>query len=178
MKKSAVVLFLLSSAAFGQTRGRLMDYALILADPPAARNTHSRVELAGPAARQSLERIRSAQSAVVAELKRRHVAVTGMGQILVNAVFVSATRDTAAQLGSIPGVARVVQAPPLHMDLNRALDLQNVSAAWSAVGGASNAGAGIKIGIIDSGLDINHPGFQDPSLTPPAGFPKGDPNFT
>src|SRR5207248_2522701 len=49
---------------------------------------------------------------------------------------------------------------------------------WSALGGVSSAGAGIKIGIIDSGIDQSHPGFQDASLTAPAGFPKGDANFT
>src|SRR5689334_3950135 len=102
MRKTAVVLFLLSFAAYGQTHGRLLDYALILVDPPVARNTHSRLELGGTAARQNLGRIRTAQSGVMTELKRRHVAVTGTGQILVNAVFVSATRDTAAQLSGIP----------------------------------------------------------------------------
>ena len=56
--------------------------------------------------------------------------------------------------------------------MDRAAGLVNAQTAWSAVGGASNAGAGIRIGIIDSGIDQNHPGFQDSSLTPPAGFPK------
>jgi uncharacterized protein (TIGR03437 family) len=178
MRKVVLVLFLLVFTAFSQSRGRLADYALILTDAPVAQNTHSRVALRSPDSQRYLERIRSAQSGVRAELKRRGVPVTGAGQILVNAVFVAATRETAAQLGNIPGVAYVVPAPPLHMDLNRALDLQNVPAAWSAVGGASNAGAGIKIGIIDSGIDVNHAGFQDPSLTPPSGFPKGDANYT
>jgi uncharacterized protein (TIGR03437 family) len=44
----------------------------------------------------------------------------------------------------------------------------NVPKAWDALGGAGQAGAGIRIGIIDSGIDQNHPGFQDASLTPPA----------
>ncbi|HLK69238.1 MAG TPA: S8 family serine peptidase [Bryobacteraceae bacterium] len=178
MKRAALVLSLLVFAAFGQTRSRLLDYALVLTDPPVAQNTHSRVALAGPAAQRQLSRIRQAQSGVRAELQRRKIPVAGSVQLLVNAVFVSATRETAAQLSAIPGVAHVVPTRPLHMDLNRALDLQNVPAAWTAVGGASNAGAGIKIGVIDSGMDVNHPGFQDPSLTPPAGFPKGDANYT
>ncbi|MBZ5619542.1 MAG: S8 family serine peptidase [Acidobacteriia bacterium] len=178
MKQVFLVLFLVVFTAFAQTRSRLADYALILADPPVAQKTHSRVALRGPEAQADLQRIRNAQGGVLAELQRRKVQVTGAGQILVNAVFVTASRETAAQLRDIPGVAYVVPAPPLHMDLNRALDLENVPAAWSAVGGASNAGAGIKIGIIDSGLDLNHPGFKDPSVTPPPGFPKGDTNYT
>ncbi|HUO98461.1 MAG TPA: S8 family serine peptidase, partial [Rhizomicrobium sp.] len=109
---------------------------------------------------------------MIAELQRRKIPVHWSGQMLVNAITVTATPETAAELRNIPGVAHVVATPPLYMDLDTALDLTNVSAAWSLLGGPSNAGAGMKIGIIDSGIDQNHPGFQDPSLTPPAGFPK------
>ena len=178
MKKAVWVVFILASMAFSQTRRRLADYAVILEDPPVAQKVQSRVALRSPEAMAHLQRIQIAQGGVMAELQRRKVAVTGANQVLVNAVFVSVSPETAAQLRGIPGVAHVVPAPRLKRDLNTALDLQNVSAAWSAVGGASNAGAGVKIGIIDSGIDQNHPGFQDNSLTPPAGFPKGDTAFT
>ena len=60
----------------------------------------------------------------------------------------------------------------MHRKLNKALDLVNASGAWSALGGPNNAGAGIKIAILDSGIDETHPGFQDRSLTTPPGFPK------
>ncbi len=39
------------------------------------------------------------------------------------------------------------------------------------MGGVSNAGKGIKIGIIDTGIDQTHPALQDPTLQTPAGFP-------
>ena len=49
----------------------------------------------------------------------------------------------------------------------------NAPAAWSLVGGQSKAGAGIKIGILDTGIDQNHPAFQDSSLAfPNSSFPK------
>src|SRR5262249_50297387 len=82
------------------------------------------------------------------------------------------------QLRTIPGVSYVVRVPRIKPDLDRALELQKVTAAWSASGGAANAGAGIKIGIIDSGIDQNHPGFRDSSLSPPPGFPKGETAYT
>ena len=174
----AILLFLVVFAAFSQTRSHPADYALLLADPPVARTSPSRLALQSVAATARVQSLRTAQASVLTELARRKVTVRGSSQILVNAIFVSATRDTAAQLLAIPGVVHVVPLPRLKRDLNTALGMENVSAAWSALGGATNAGAGIKIGIIDSGIDQNHPGFIDPTLTPPAGFPKGDPNFT
>lgn len=163
--------------SFGQSLPHRGEYALVLQDAPVARNTHSRAEWIGPAAQARLQAVRKAQAPVLAELQRRSVPVTYASQLLVNAVFVRTDSRTAAQLSKLPGVLRVQYLPPVTRDLNTALGLENVSAAWSAVGGASNAGAGVKIGIIDTGIDQGHPGFQ--SSTPlPAGFPKGDSNYT
>jgi minor extracellular serine protease Vpr len=49
--------------------------------------------------------------------------------------------------------------------------VMNAPAAWAALGGIDNAGAGMKIGIIDTGIDQNHPALSDPTLPIPTGFP-------
>ena len=167
-------LLLLASAAFGQTPSRLVDYALVLEDPPVARKVASRAALHGAVAQAQLQRIRSAQSGVLAELARRKVKVISTAQTLLNAVFVTATREEAAQLAGMPGVVRVVHLPRYKPALDKAVGLVNIPRGRRR----RNGGAGIKIGIIDTGIDQNHPGFQDPSLTPPSGFPKGDANYT
>lgn len=160
---SRILLFLaFLGTGFALPRG---EYALILSDAPAG------------VKKAQLDVVRNAQTPVLAELRRRKITVNYASQVLVNAVFVNTDRATAAELRTIPGVAQVEFVPPVKRDLNTALNLENVSAAWSAVGGAANAGAGIKIGIIDSGIDQNHPGFQS-SVKTPAGFPKGDSNYT
>ena len=41
------------------------------------------------------------------------------------------------------------------------LSLINANEAWTAVGGAANAGAGVKVAVIDSGIDASHPCFDD-----------------
>lgn len=178
MPRLLLVLILLGGVSFVHSRSHVGEYALILQDSPVAQTVTSRAELHHASAQRQLVKIRGAQSSVLAELKRRHVAVQWAGQILSNAIYVRTTLETAVQLGSIPGVAHVLYVPPLKRDLTTALNLMNIPQAQNALGGSASAGAGIKIAVIDSGIDQTHPGFQDSSLTPPAGFPKGDSNFT
>ena len=64
--------------------------------------------------------------------------------------------------------------PPLKRQLDRAVDLVRAPAAWESMGGETNAGAGMKIGIVDTGIDQTHPMFSDSGFTAPAGFPKFD----
>jgi uncharacterized protein (TIGR03437 family) len=177
MKPFAVTL-LLTIAAFGQTRSRRADYALVLEDPPVAQKVQSRAALQSQAAQAHRQVIRTAQSAVLSELTRRKVPVTATADLLVNCVFVRATSAQAAALAAIPGVKRVQYLPPAKPALTTAGGLINLNAAWTAVGGSSSAGAGIKIGVIDTGIDQTHPGFQDSGFQAPSGFPKGNSGYT
>ena len=80
--------------------------------------------------------------------------------------------ERAAELMQLPGVVAVhaVRRIPLHLD--HALPLHKVLDAWAALPlGKDSAGAGIRIGMIDTGIDVNNPGFSDP-LPALDGFPK------
>ena len=176
--KRISVLLLLVTAAFAQTRSRLAEYALVLEDPPVAQKAQSRVALQSAAAQAHLQKVRGAQSRVLAELATRKVRVTSTSQTLVNAIFVRVAPEQAAALKNIPGVKWIQYLPPSKPMLNAAVNLVGVPAAWSAIGGSANAGAGVKIGIIDTGIDQNHPGFKDTGFTAPSGFPTGDTAYT
>jgi minor extracellular serine protease Vpr len=169
MARSLGVFLLLPAAVFGQARTRPVDYALILEDAPAAQR-------ATRAAR--LPRIQRAHRTLRAELERRQIPVHAATQLLANAIFVTVPPDREDELRALPGVRRIQALPRLVPALDRALDLVNAPAAWSILGGKDKAGAGVKIGIIDSGIDQTHPGFQDSTLSPPDGFPKGEADFT
>ena len=162
---------------FAQAGEPVADYAVVLRDVPAASRVSARAELRGEAAQAYVRQIRGAQSAVEAELRHRNIAVAGSDQVLANVIFVTTTPDAAKELLSLPGVVHVVHLPRFKRALNTAADLVNAQAGWNASGGA-NAGAGVRIGIIDSGIDNTHAAFQDSSLTPPPGFPVGDTSYT
>src|ERR1039457_5757544 len=155
---------------FGQyARNR---YALILQDEPVASRFTTREQLHSAAADGYRRQLAQRQSAVHQELPRRGVPIISSVSEVLNAVFVSAPAERAAELAAIPGVLGVRPMRQMHLELNKATQLMNAPAAWNLVGGQSKAGAGIKIGILDTGIDQNHPAFQDSSLAFPSGFPK------
>ncbi|MCL5745007.1 MAG: hypothetical protein M1541_13960, partial [Acidobacteria bacterium] len=163
----------LSLAASVRDNPPARRWALILEDPGvAATVAGTSNSLRTAAATPVSARIAAAQRKLRAALAERNFVVTGAVQILMNAVFVEAAPGRVSTLRSLPGVRNVVPLRRLRQKLNTAIDLVNVRGAWSAVGGMQNAGAGVKIGVIDTGIDQNHPAFLDGSLAPPAGFPK------
>ena len=156
--------------AFGQVFSN--QYAAFLSDAPVAQRFVGREAARSTAAESYRRQISSSQAALRRQLESRHFTIADSVDTILNAVFVETTPDRVAELKSMPGVVDVVRMPLLHLELNRATQLMNAPAAWNALGGQSNAGLGMKIGIIDTGIDQTHPAFQDASLTRPAGFPK------
>ena len=169
-----LILLANSGLSFG-AEGRSNDYAVVLSEPPLAVKAASREALRGTLANSLAIPIRKEQELLGFELRSRNIAPLGFSQLLLNAAFISATPDQARALSKLPYVRYVVLVPPMKPHLDRALDLIRASGAWTAAGGMGNAGAGTKIGVIDSGIDNTHAAFQDDSLPIPAGFPKGRP---
>ena len=165
-------------AAVLEGRVRLENYALILRDEPVAERIRTRAELHSAGARRQRQTIAAAQRRLRAELARRRVAVLGATQVLLNAVYVRIPAERARELAALAGVEAVTPLAHVHRQLDQAAPLMGVPEAWNALGGVSNAGAGVKIGVIDTGIDLNHAAFQDASLSVPDGFPKGDAAFT
>lgn len=157
-------------ALFSAERGT-GRYAVMLTDPPVAQRFASVKGGTSTAGRSYRQQILANQASLRQELQKRNIRVTGAAQTLLNAVFVAASSSQAAQLRALPGVKAVVPLHRFRLRLDRAVQLVNAPAAWAQLGGTQNAGAGVKIAIIDTGIDQTHPGFQDSSLTPPAGFP-------
>jgi minor extracellular serine protease Vpr len=91
---------------------------------------------------------------------------------LVNAVSVEARGTEIAALSALPGVKRVELVREFHKLLDSSVPLINAPAMWERLGGPSNAGAGVKIAILDTGIDITNPLFSDAGYHAPSGFPR------
>ena len=149
-------------------------YALILSDAPVLTQPRATRQSAATAQAVARNRVQSAQSLVRNELGARNIRITGAATDVLNAVFVAAPASRVSELQNLPGVTAVIPLRRRKMLLNSATQLLNSTAAWQVVGGLNNAGAGIKIAILDTGIDQTHPMLQDSSLAIPAGFPKCD----
>jgi len=104
--------------------------------------------------------------------------VTGEFDVSLNAVAVQLNGATLTQIAAAPQVRHAeYQGLYRPIDANDP-DLNLISAiqAWAQAGGAANAGRGVKVAIVDTGIEISHPCFSD------AGYPTqpqlGDHTFT
>ena len=104
--------------------------------------------------------------------------ITSEMDIAVHAVGVELNGTTLATLRTAPMVRYVelqgIFRSVAHDDPD--LSLIHANEAWTAVGGAANAGAGVKVAVIDSGIDATHPCFDDTGY--PAQPQLGDTSLT
>jgi minor extracellular serine protease Vpr len=134
--------------------------------------------------RQAVKSERAALAQIRNDFKRwlsanaPKVQITGSYDIAIHAVSVKLNGTSLTKIRTAPQVVSAslesVFRPLAHEDPD--LTLVRAQEAWNAVGGPANAGQGVKVAVIDSGIDITHPCFND------AGYPSnaqlGDPDLT
>ncbi len=127
---------------------------------------HYVVELAGPAAAA-----RPAKRAVRRALAVQRVEILESVSTVAHALLVRAPADGLAELAATPGVARIYPVYYLRRTVDRALTLHKITEGAQRLG-IPAPGAGVKIAILDTGIDPEHPAFRDPSLAMPEGYPR------
>ncbi len=96
---------------------------------------------------------------------------------LLNGLSLEMPDGVASRIRSMPEVLAIVPNRKYDYFLTKSNDLMNAPLAWQLSGGETRAGQGIKIGIIDTGIDHTHVMFNDEGYELPPGFPLGDTAF-
>jgi subtilisin family serine protease len=170
--------------------GVLADHAIItLQDQPlASYDGHlpgyartmplpgQRLDLNSQAAQAYSSHLTSGRESAKGWLKNNMVTVQVVDEysIVLNAIAVKLNGNAMNGLLNAPGATFVSRDYLYQLEMNRSPTLIGAPTLWTAVGGQGNAGAGVKIGIIDTGIDQTHPFLTDNSLVVPSGFPKCD----
>jgi subtilisin family serine protease len=97
-------------------------------------------------------------------------------RLVANGVSVVLPEAQVPTLRKLDGVRDVFSSSGYGVQLDSTPQQIGANALWGP--GLSTAGQGVKIGIIDSGVDNSHPFFNPAGYTMPAGFPKGQRRFT
>jgi subtilisin family serine protease len=96
--------------------------------------------------------------------------------VVLNGFAVVVPQPDVPRLGRVPGVAQVWPNITYHELLDRTPQLIGAPTLWGPT--LATAGEGMKIGIIDDGIDQTHPFFSPAGFTYPPGFPKGQTAYT
>jgi subtilisin family serine protease len=96
--------------------------------------------------------------------------------VVANGFAVVVPRADVGRLSRVPGVAKVWPTVTYHPLLDRTPQLIGAPSLWGPT--LATAGEGMKIGIIDDGIDQTHPFFSPAGFAYPPGFPKGQTAYT
>jgi subtilisin family serine protease len=161
---------LVAFCAGAQSPGRALagprtEVVVTLESPPLARN--------GSAAR-----IRSEQT----RFERAFARAVPTGTIhwryrlVANGMAVVVPRGALPLVAVLDGVRDVHPSATYRSRLDRSVPQIGAPRLWAP--GLQNAGAGIKIGIIDDGVDQTHAFFSPAGYQMPVGYPRGQIGFT
>jgi len=97
-------------------------------------------------------------------------------RLVANGFSVSVPSSQVAGLRALPGVREVLPSATYGPQLDRTPQQIGAPALWGPT--LDTAGQGMKIGIIDSGVDASHAFFNPTGYAMPPGFPRGQRRFT
>src|SRR5262249_35860617 len=137
-----------------------------------------RLDLSSPTSVAYLRRLDTAQRAVAARIRHAipSARIRWRYQVVLDGLAVDLPRRAVARLSRIRGVASV--APGTGYTVRDAASAAAVNAPFLWTPTSSTPGQGLKIGIIDDGIDETHPFFSPAGYTMPPGFPKGNRRYT
>ena len=137
----------------------------------------SRLNTASSSSKAYLARVAALQRVAAREI---HASVPSarLGdrfQVVLNGITINLPVTRLPELAALPGIANVYPSRRFTLHTNRSPAVIGVPSFSAATG---TAGQGVKIGIVDDGVDQTNPYLDPAGFTYPAGFPKGQTRFT
>ncbi|MEP6918767.1 MAG: S8 family serine peptidase, partial [Acidobacteriota bacterium] len=83
-------------------------------------------------------------------------------QVVLNAVSMIVPQESVQDLKRMPGVKGVYPDSKQQLQTMQSPAYISAPALWAQLGGQSNAGEGVVIGVLDSGVWPEHPSLADP----------------
>src|SRR5262245_44079636 len=142
-----------------------------------AAGSSQRLNVHSSASQAYLRRIDAEQSAAVAKLRSAipSARVSWHYQAVLNGMAVSIPAAKLPQLSRQSYIGRVWPSYTYHLSLNRSPNVIGTDVFRAATG---LSGEGMKIGVVDDGIDNTNPFLSGSAFAMPPGFPQGDTRYT
>jgi minor extracellular serine protease Vpr len=165
-------------------RGRVTVLVGLAAPPLAQYNRNlfsterrTKLNVRSTSSRRYLARLAREQQAAVRTLKRAipTARVSYRYRVVLNGFAVSLPVKKLPQLVRLSPVRKVYASVRYTLDTNKSPAVIGADTLWAATG---DRGDGVKIGIVDDGVDETNPFFSPAGFSYPAGFPRGGKKWT
>ena len=165
-------------------RGRVTVIVGLRSEPLAAYNRNlfsatrrAKLDVRSRSSRRYLARLAREQRAAVRILKRAipSARVSYRYRVVLNGFAVTVPYRKLPTLVRLAPVTKVYATARYQLDTNRSPAVIGADALWAATG---DRGEGVKIGVVDDGVDETNPFFDPTGFTYPPGFPKGARKWT
>jgi subtilisin family serine protease len=169
--KSTIQLQDLSSASLARSRDELVSVIVKLEDAPLATFAGAqKLDVASAESRAYLDYLQVQQEGFISAAKSSlsDMRVTHRYDVILGGVSMLVPASQVDILSRLPGVVAVYPDEELQIDTDSSPEFIGADTLWSQVGGQGNAGEGIVVGVLDTGIWPEHPSFSDPD---PAGSP-------
>jgi subtilisin family serine protease len=141
-------------------KNRQLDVMVELADQPVAALVGDATDNGTTATKGQRDtwrgQIKANQTPVVDGVRRNGGVVVSQMQDAYNGVHAHVSAGSVAAIEALPGVVGVHLVPVYKPALTHSVPYVGAPAAWSATG---QTGAGVKIAVIDTGVDFYHADF-------------------
>jgi subtilisin family serine protease len=169
----------------GQARGRVTVLVGLRLPPLAQRygpglfafGPRKKLDVASSASQAYLARLSRAQE-VAARAIRRAVPSARISyhyRTVLDGLSVGLRYRDLPRLLRVGAVQKVYPSVAYHLDTNRSPSVIRADTFWATTGGR---GQGVKIGVVDDGVDETNPFFNPAGFSYPPGFPKGGKKWT
>ncbi len=140
-------------------------------------SAHRRLNTRSSASRAYLSRLAQAQAQAATQIRRAipKARITNRYRVVLDGFALRLPYRALPKLAALSAVRKVYPSLGYHLDTNKSPSVIHADTFWATTGGR---GQGVKIGVVDDGIDQANAFFNPAGFSYPAGFPKGQTAYT
>jgi uncharacterized repeat protein (TIGR01451 family) len=135
----------------------------------------AKLNVADAASTAYINYLQSIQTAFTTQLAQAipEATVDMTYQAAFNGLALAIPAERVKDLQRLSGVYKVYPDRLNTVELDASLNIINAPEVWDMLGGRADAGSGVFVAVIDSGINSKHPMFSGAGFTMPPGYPRG-----